>query len=312
MLTASRGPGRWMLLTSLTASSLYFLASVILALSPRELVKRHLFFPVRTRVYCTLPERIDGAILKHCQFRSRNKKGPLLHGAYIKKPGAKYVLLLHYGQGGNIAMNIGLARMALAAGQSVFAYDYRGYGMSYGEPSIEGLLDDGVAAHDYLVQDLKIPPSQLVQYGVSLGTGVACHVAEQRRSAAIILISPYTSLKDASRDSLPFLRLYPDSMFPEVDMGAAPFMKKNRMTPVLIWHGGKDLVIRPENTKRLAKISKAPLTLYLEANLHHGDWSINEMSERVKLFVAGLNNEGPRKDAMIEKDYMKVGRRNSI
>jgi len=60
------------------------------------------------------------------------------------------------------------------------------------------------------------------------------------------------------------------------------------------------------------QISRAPLTLYLEANLHHGDWSINEMSERVKLFVTGLNSEGPRKDAMIEKDYIEVGRRNSI
>lgn len=303
MLTASRGPGRWMLITSMAAALLYFLVSAFYALSPQELAKRHLFFPVKTRVYCTLPERLDGAILKHCQFRDKNKKGPLLHGAFIKKPGAKYVLLLHYGQGGNMAMNIGLARMALAAGQSVFTYDYRGYGMSYGEPSIEGLLDDGIAAHDYLVKDLKVPPSQLVQYGVSLGTGVACHVAERRKSAGVILMSPYTSLKDAARDSLPFLRLYPDSMFPETEMGAMKFMKRNRSTPVFIWHGGKDLVIRPENTKRLTRASGAPVTLYLEARLHHGDWSINEMSERVKLFLSNLNADVLGKDAMIENNH---------
>ncbi|KAL1999156.1 hypothetical protein VTN02DRAFT_4959 [Thermoascus thermophilus] len=62
----------------------------------------------------------------------------------------------------------------------VFAMDYRGYGLSTGSPTEEGLITDGVTLINYLISPpLSIPLSQIVIVGQSLGTAVAAAVAER-------------------------------------------------------------------------------------------------------------------------------------
>lgn len=55
----------------------------------------------------------------------------------------------------------------------VLSFDYRGYGLSSGTPSEEGLLQDGRAAVEWALNVAGIPPSRIVIYGQSLGTAVA-------------------------------------------------------------------------------------------------------------------------------------------
>ncbi len=251
--------------------------------SPKELAQHCLFYPIKSAAYFTLKENMLGGSARHVEFPSSN--GALLHGVYLKKPNSEYTFLLHYGQGGNIASNIGLARMVLMSDQSVFAYDYQGYGMSDGKPSLKNMSEDGLAANDYLVKELGIDPSQIVQYGVSLGTGVASYTACRRKSAALVLFSPYTSLYELARERMPFFYLYPENMYPAPDIGTRPFFNVNEKTPVFIWHGEQDPIIGVNHTKSLAKICKSPLTLKIDSQLHHGDWSINEMSEDIKTFL---------------------------
>lgn len=126
---------------------------------------------------------------------------------------------------------------------------------------------------------------------MSLGTGVACHVAEQRKSAAIVLMSPYTSLHQLARDRLPFLYLYPQKMYPSPDIGALALFKRNKQVPVFIWHGARDPVIGVDHSKTLVKICRSPLTLRIGEKQHHGDWSINEMSEEIKLFLKKVEQQ---------------------
>ncbi|OKL64565.1 hypothetical protein UA08_00130 [Talaromyces atroroseus] len=62
----------------------------------------------------------------------------------------------------------------------VFAIDYRGYGISTGSPSEEGLITDGVTLLNFLTSEpCNIPPSQIVIAGLSLGTAVTTAVAER-------------------------------------------------------------------------------------------------------------------------------------
>lgn len=55
----------------------------------------------------------------------------------------------------------------------VLSFDYRGYGLSSGTPSEEGLLQDGLAAVQWALEVAGIPPCRIVIYGQSLGTAVA-------------------------------------------------------------------------------------------------------------------------------------------
>lgn len=62
----------------------------------------------------------------------------------------------------------------------VFAIDYRGFGLSTGSPTEEGLITDGVSLLNYLTAGpLHIPTSRVVIMGQSLGTAVTAAVAER-------------------------------------------------------------------------------------------------------------------------------------
>ncbi|BAE59264.1 unnamed protein product [Aspergillus oryzae RIB40] len=62
----------------------------------------------------------------------------------------------------------------------VFAMDYRGFGISTGSPTEEGLITDGVALLNFLTSSpLNIPPSRIVITGQSLGTAVSAAVTER-------------------------------------------------------------------------------------------------------------------------------------
>lgn len=62
----------------------------------------------------------------------------------------------------------------------VFAMDYRGFGVSTGSPTEEGLITDGVSLLNFLTAGpLRIPTSKIVIMGQSLGTAVTAAVAER-------------------------------------------------------------------------------------------------------------------------------------
>ncbi|TLD05737.1 uncharacterized protein PgNI_08486 [Pyricularia grisea] len=79
--------------------------------------------------------------------------------------------------------------------------DYRGFGKSTGSPTETGMLVDGMAIVDYVLDTIGIPPSRVVIFGHSLGTAVTSAVAERYASrgidfAAIILVASFSSLPD--------------------------------------------------------------------------------------------------------------------
>ncbi|KAI9374992.1 Alpha/Beta hydrolase protein [Aspergillus egyptiacus] len=83
----------------------------------------------------------------------------------------------------------------------VFAIDYRGFGISTGTPTEEGLITDGVSLLNYLTAGpLNIPPSRIVIIGQSLGTAVSAAVAER-----FAFGSPDpTAIQPAIKDPEPF------------------------------------------------------------------------------------------------------------
>jgi len=62
----------------------------------------------------------------------------------------------------------------------VFAIDYRGFGVSTGAPTEEGVITDGVSLLNFITAGpLNIPTSRIVIVGQSLGTAVTAAVAER-------------------------------------------------------------------------------------------------------------------------------------
>ena len=93
-------------------------------------------------------------------------------------PDAPWVLISH-GNFGNIGYG---GRPQFYAwfrdlGVNLLAYDYRGFGASDGIPSESGVYADADAAYRYLTDSLHVPPSRIILFGHSLGTGVTIEPA---------------------------------------------------------------------------------------------------------------------------------------
>ncbi|KKA22613.1 hypothetical protein T310_3350 [Rasamsonia emersonii CBS 393.64] len=62
----------------------------------------------------------------------------------------------------------------------IFAIDYRGFGLSTGSPTEEGVITDGLTLLNFLTSSpLNVPPSRIAIVGLSLGTAVTSAAAER-------------------------------------------------------------------------------------------------------------------------------------
>lgn len=178
---------------------------------------------------------------------------------YLPNPNAAYTVLYIHGN----AEDLGDVRPRLEQlqryGFSVFAYDYRGYGTSDGQPSEQNAYQDAKAAYTYLTQSLGVQPNRLLVLGRSLGGGSAVYLATQRPIAGIILESTFTS---------PFRVIVP---FPIV-----PFDKFTNLlrlqqvnVPVLVIHGEQDQVVPIQHGRQLfAAASDPKMSLWVDRAGH--------------------------------------------
>ncbi|KAF7678996.1 sugar transporter stl1 [Alternaria burnsii] len=85
----------------------------------------------------------------------------------------------------------------------VLAFDYRGFGISTGDPSESGLLNDAEAVIDWALNTCLIPPERIVLLGHSLGTAVVSGIAHRYATnlgiefAGLILCAAFTNAGNA-------------------------------------------------------------------------------------------------------------------
>ena len=134
--------------------------------------------------------------------------GTRLNGRYLPPPpiggqavAPKIAMLMHHGNGENISMMLDEAdRYRQQHGMPVLIYDYRGFGRSEGSPTEAGVLADAEAALEWLQKKTSLPPDRIVQFGRSLGGGVAVHVASKHDAAGLILDRTFSSIEDIAAE----------------------------------------------------------------------------------------------------------------
>lgn len=128
-----------------------------------------------------------------------------LRGVRVLAQEGDTVLLYFGGNAEPVAYNsLPMLRLATV---TAYLIDYRGYGDSDGSPSERALRDDALAHFDWI--RIQHPQSRIVLVGRSLGSAMALHVAARRDIDGIVLISPFTSLRDVAAFHLPWLPVKP-------------------------------------------------------------------------------------------------------
>jgi fermentation-respiration switch protein FrsA (DUF1100 family) len=115
-------------------------------------------------------------------------------------------VLYCHGNAGNLSHRGGsIQKMAEILQLGVLIIDYPGYGKSAGSPSEIGCYAAADAGYDWLVDERRIDPGQIILYGGSLGGGVAVDLASRREHRALILAKTFTSMPDVGQSIFPWL-----------------------------------------------------------------------------------------------------------
>ena len=118
--------------------------------------------------------------LAYEDVRFGGDSGLLLHGWHIPGPGDVIFVWFH-GNGGNIQNRLEHVRlMHVHVGGSHILFDYQGYGLSHGQPSIPGIVADGRAVVQLVQERGWSTGKRLVFFGESLGCAVAVALAVDR------------------------------------------------------------------------------------------------------------------------------------
>ena len=107
---------------------------------------------------------------------------------------------MFHGNAGNIGHRVPIAKVIEEnTGCNIFMLEYRGYGLSTGEPEETGLVLDAQTALDYLGQHNETKGDEIIIYGQSIGGAVATQlVANNLGNEAIkglILENTFTSMR---------------------------------------------------------------------------------------------------------------------
>lgn len=216
------------------------------------------------------PEPIMGIVPQELTIESHGDK---MHAWLFLVPNSKTLAIVHHGNAGNLLNRLDIANAFINAKCSVLLYDYRGYGKSTGTASLNSILEDGLAAFDY-VQQFKYP--LVINYGESIGSAVATNVDSKRQAQGLILQSGIASLPNVARNGIVLFSLYPDFIWPRPLLDNCSLLAKSK-TPILIIHGSKDTLVPISNGDLLYACSKSPDKSFIKLpDCGHNDVGIED------------------------------------
>lgn len=175
----------------------------------------------------------------------KTEDGATLNGLHFKLEDPKGVILYYHGNAGNLQRWGEITGFFVEKGYDIVVMDYRGYGKSTGERTMNSLYSDSVLWYDYVKEHYL--EDEVIVYGRSLGTTFATYAASKNRPAKLILETPFYSLTDIAKNRFSILPVnsllhYKFPTFQFIDQVVCP---------IVIYHGTDDDVIDIVYGKRL-------------------------------------------------------------
>lgn len=180
------------------------------------LANKIIFKPKKFITYESMPNKInetlltsDNILIDACLYNSY--RCPSYNDSTI--------FLYSHGNSGNIQL-VAMTNTIkyLSKYGSVFIYDYRGYGMSTGKPSDNGMFIDSLTVWNFLVNEKHVCPQNIILFGHSLGTSVTANLmlnilkinneSPTKYPRALILQNPFFSMYRLIDEHLPIIGSY--------------------------------------------------------------------------------------------------------
>ncbi|KAL5121786.1 bem46 protein, variant [Pleosporales sp. CAS-2024a] len=191
-----------------------------------------------------------------------------------KQHARNVTVLMFHGNAGNIGYRLPIAKVLVNQLRcNVFMLQYRGYGLSTGNPNEKGLMIDAQTGLTYIRERQELRNTKVVVYGQSIGGAVAIGLVARNQKqgdiTGVILENTLTSLKKLIPSAFPPARylaplchqIWPsETTLPQV-----------KDIPFLFLSGLQDEIIPPSHMSRLFQVCKAPKVWREFPNGSHND-----------------------------------------
>ncbi|KAI8935976.1 hypothetical protein NX059_007480 [Plenodomus lindquistii] len=191
-----------------------------------------------------------------------------------KQHARNVTVLMFHGNAGNIGYRLPIAKILDNELRcNVLMLQYRGYGLSSGNPNEKGIMIDAQTGLDYIRQRHELRGTRIVIYGQSIGGAVSIGLAAKNHKqgdiAAIILENTFTSIKKLIPSAFPparFLAPLCHQIWPSEDT-----LPQITQIPVLFLSGLKDEIVPPSHMIRLFQVCRSPKVWRELLNGSHND-----------------------------------------
>ena len=152
------------------------------------------------------------------------------------------------------------------AGFSTLIVAWRGYSGNKGIPTEKNLYLDGIATIEWILKNTKFNSGDIINYGESLGSGVAVDLNLKYNFLCTVLEAPFTSIAGAANKRY---KIYPTNLL--VKDKFDNLCKIDRIkSPLLIISGTKDEVVPHFHSKLLFNKANNPKkSLFIDEAMHN-------------------------------------------
>lgn len=224
---------------------------------------------------------------------------------------ARFLFIYFHANAEDLGLSYGFCKMLRDLFQvHVLAVEYPGYGICPGNCDEAGIMANAHAAFHFATETLKWPKDGIKLFGRSLGTGPTVQLAATAEVAGVILISPFTSIRELFRGQIGPMADFLENRFPNLEL--TPKIR----SPTLIIHGLQDALVPPEHGRRIYASIGCKRMIVTPHNMSHNtsllkdaatfilpmthffslpDYSFEELSLPSWVFPAGDADLQPRK-----------------
>lgn len=256
----------------------------------------HMIFQPEKGYYLD-PQKAEQALdikLEDVYFKSSD--GTALHGWFLpnRVGNKKGTIMFLHGNAQNISTHVRFVWWLPRNGYDVFIFDYRGYGRSAGEPTLEGVHLDVQSAMATLLARKDIHPDKLVLYGHSLGGALSITSLAKSpyrdRFKLLIVESAFSSYRTAAREVLgnfwlTWLFQYPLSWTFRDDFKPIEAIPRISPIPILLVHGDADPVVGHHNSGELYTAARQPKNFWLISGANHAALDNPQQRERLLKYL---------------------------
>lgn len=235
-----------------------------------------------------------------------------LHGWHLPAQGkSQGTIVFFHGNAENITTHIASIYWLPPQGYEVFTFDYRGYGKSNGEPTVDGVILDAVTVLEYVTNTLD--RQNVVVLGQSLGCVVALNAVAQLEDRshlkAVAVDSCFSGFREIAREKLSNLWITWPLQYP---LSYAFTSSHNPLTlieflspiPTLVIHGNADHIIPMHHGVRLFESALPPKYFWEIERGRHID-SLGRVAVRNK-FTGFIRSSVQGTLSMSTKEIIKI------